>query len=266
MQRYTFPPTPQATVIVDVKRSVEGVHDGAFTQTGPNEITGWTRGRYPVHFVARFSAPIASHDDFSVSFDATTQRTITMRAGISFVDAAGARRNLEAEAPDSRSFDDMRAAARERWRAQLNRVQVEGGTALDRRAFYTALYHALLHPNVFSDVNGQYVGFDRAVHNARGRTHYANFSDWDTYRTVVQLDALLAPRETSDMMQSLVEDARESGWLPKWEMANDVTAVMGGDNPVPLIATAYAFGALLRRARLARLHAQGRDPARHRRS
>src|SRR3712207_6514837 len=111
MQRYTFPPTPRANVLVDVNRSVEGVHDGDLRVTGPDEITGWTRGRYPVHFVARFSRPFASHGDRHVSFDTTTQREITMRVGISFVDADGARRNLEAEAPTF-DFDGMRRAAR----------------------------------------------------------------------------------------------------------------------------------------------------------
>ncbi|HEX8084877.1 MAG TPA: GH92 family glycosyl hydrolase [Solirubrobacteraceae bacterium] len=244
MQRYTFPPAAQANVIVDVKRSVEGVHDGAFAQTAPNEITGWTRGRYPVHFVARFSAPIAAHDDFSLRFDATAQRTITMRAGISFVDAAGARRNLEAEAPDARSFDDMRAAARERWRAQLNRVQVEGGTALDRRAFYTALYHALLHPNVFTDVDGRYLGADGKPHLAQGRTQYANFSSWDTYKAQNQLLAILEPARYRDMLRSLLATYREIGKLPRWGEQNIDAAHMSGDPAIPMIADAACRGLL----------------------
>jgi putative alpha-1,2-mannosidase len=236
MQRYTFPPSPQANVIVDVRRSVEGVHDGAFVQTGPNEITGWTRGRYPVHFVARFSRPFTKVDDLSVSFDTTTERAITMRAGISFVDAAGARRNLEAEAPDRRSFDDMRAAARQRWAAQLDRVRVEGGTALERRSFYTALYHALLHPNVFTDVDGRYLGADGRPHVAEGRTHYANFSSWDTYKAQNQLLALLEPQRYRDMLRSLLATYRESGKLPRWGEHSIDAAHMSGDPVIPMIA------------------------------
>jgi putative alpha-1,2-mannosidase len=244
MQRYTFPPTPSANVIVDVKRSVEGVHDGAFTKTGPNEITGWTRGRYPVHFVARFSAPITAHDDFSVSFDTTRNLTITMRAGISFVDADGARRNLDAEAPQSRSFEDMRAAARSRWAEQLSRVQVEGGTVADRRSFFTALYHAFLHPNVFTDVDGRYLGADGQPHVAEGRTQYANFSSWDTYKSQNQLLALLEPGRYRDMLRSLLATYRESGKLPRWGEQNIDAAHMSGDPAIPMITDGACRGLL----------------------
>src|SRR3712207_1528943 len=129
MQRYTFPPSPAANVLIDVRRSVEGVHDGGLRVTGPDEVTGWTLARYPVHFVARFSRPFTAHGDYGVTFDTTTQRTVTMRVGISFVDEAGARRNLEAEAPTF-DFDGMRAAARAAWERQLERVEIGGGTAL----------------------------------------------------------------------------------------------------------------------------------------
>src|SRR3712207_1759367 len=142
MQRYTFPPVGPKHLIVDVTRSVEGTHAGAFEQRGPDEIAGWTRGRYPVHFVARFDQPITGVSARGVSFDAST---VTMRVGISFVDEAGARRNLEAEAPTF-DFDGMRQDAREAWAEQLERVRIDGGTQLERRGFYTALYHAFMHP------------------------------------------------------------------------------------------------------------------------
>jgi putative alpha-1,2-mannosidase len=92
-------------------------------------------------------------------------------------------------------FDVVRRKADAAWNGWLSRAQVEGGTREQEEIFYTALYHALLGPNIFSDVNGEFVGFDRMVHTARGYTHYTNISDWDTYRTQVQLLALLAPRE-----------------------------------------------------------------------
>ena len=244
MQRYTFPPAQRANVIVDVKRSVEGVHAGAFEKTGPNEITGWTRGRYPVHFVARFSAPIASHDDFSVSFDATREQTVTMRAGISFVDADGARRNLDAEAPASLSFDEMRAAARAAWAEQLSRVEVSAGTVADRRSFHTALYHAFLHPNVFTDVDGRYLGADGQPHLAEGRTHYANFSSWDTYKAQNQLLALLEPGRYRDMLRSLLATYREAGKLPRWGEQNIDAAHMSGDPVIPMIADGACRGLL----------------------
>ena len=266
---FTFPPTADANVLVNAGGSATGDTDSSVEVTGDRELSGSaTSGRfcdsntsYTVYFVARFERPFKSFGTWEagtlkpgarrargkqsgafLTFDATREQTVKVRVGLSFTSVEGARLNLRTE-DDGWNFEVARAQARARWNDWLGRIRVEGGTDEQLRIFYTALYHALLHPNVFSDVDGHYTGFDHVTHNALPRTHYANFSDWDTYRTVVQLHALLAPRATSDMMQSLVEDARESGWLPKWEMANDVTAVMGGDNPVPLIATAYAFGA-----------------------
>src|SRR3954449_10837908 len=187
MQRYTFAPSPAAKVIMDTARSGEGTAPATWRVTGPDEVAGSRHGRYPVFFVARFSRPFAASGTFPsgggwVSFDTTQDRTVTVRAGLSFVDEAGARRNLDAEAPQSRSFEDMRAAARTAWNAELGHVQVEGGTALDRRSLYTALYRSYLHPNVFTDVDGRYRGMDGAVHAAARRTQYANFSLWDLYK------------------------------------------------------------------------------------
>src|SRR4051812_27998211 len=122
MQRYTFAPSTGAKVIMDTARSGEGVAtDAGWQVTGPDEVSGWRRGRYPVFFVARFDRPFASQGAFAgghggwVGFDTTSARTVTVRIGLSFVDLDGAQRNLDAEAPASRSFDDMLAAARADW-------------------------------------------------------------------------------------------------------------------------------------------------------
>ena len=225
MQRYTFPPSPQSNVIIDVTRSVEGVHDGSIRFNGKDEVTGFTRGRYPVHFVAKFDRPFASTGTFKAdgsgaggwaTFDTTTGGgAVTARIGISFVDLDGARRNLEAEAPNF-DFAAMRARTREAWNRELGRVRVSGGTDLERTNFYTALYHAQLHPNVFTDVDGRYLGFDKQVHRAEGRTQYANFSGWDTYKGENQLLATIQPRRYRDMLLTLLANHREGGRLPRW--------------------------------------------------
>ncbi len=131
------------------------------------------------------------------------------------------------------------------WSQLLDRFKVEGGTEDQRTKYYTGVYHSFLSPTIFSDTDGRYMGFDKKVHSVSGSqtAQYANFSDWDIYRNTVQLQALFEPQRQSDMLQSLVNDAKQGGQLPRWEAANDVTYVMGGDSPAPLIASSYAFGA-----------------------
>ncbi|GAB2978973.1 lectin [Saccharothrix stipae] len=172
-----------------------------------------------------------------VSFNATT---VTARVGISFVSLDNARANLAAET-GTRSFDEVRTAARAAWNGWLGRIDVTGGTATQLRTLYTALYHSLLHPNVFSDVNGQYAGFDRQTHTTT-RTQYANFSGWDVYRSQIALIALLGPREAADIAQSAVNQAAQGGYFDRWTVANGGTGVMNGDPMAIIVATAHAFG------------------------
>jgi predicted alpha-1,2-mannosidase len=176
-----------------------------------------------------------------VTFDTTRGRVVEVRVAISFVSVENARENLNAESPSS-SFADRRRQARAAWNEMLNRVQIRGGSRADKRTFYTMLYHALVGPTTFSDVNGQYLGMDGQIHTAAGFTQYTNFSGWDIYRSQIPLLALLDPGRTSDMVQSLLANARESGWLPKWSVANGHTNVMVGDPAAPIIASAHAFG------------------------
>ena len=144
------------------------------------------------------------------------------------------------------NFDAMHEKARSTWTELLDRATIEGGAPDERTTWYTGVYHSFLSPNLFSDEDGNYMGFDGKVHSLAGKrqhAQYANFSDWDIYRNTVQLQALFDPAVESDMMQSLVNDAVESGWYPRWPAANDVTYVMGGDSPVIVLSSSYAFGA-----------------------
>ena len=112
------------------------------------------------------------------------------------------------------------------------------------KQFYTHFYHALIHPSVFSDVNGEYMGADWNVHKvSAGHDYYSIFSAWDTYRTQCQLLAMLYPDESSDMMQSLVDFAEQSGGYGRWILANIETGVMHGDPTPIIISNSYAFGA-----------------------
>jgi predicted alpha-1,2-mannosidase len=170
---------------------------------------------------------------------------VVLKVGISFVSQAGAEANLQKEIPGF-DFDHVHAQARETWSNLLNRIVVDGGANDQRTIFYTGVYHSFLSPNLFSDEDGNYTGFDGKVHSLAGSrqsAQYANYSDWDIYRNTVQFHALFVPERASDMMQSLVNDATHGGWYPRWPAANDVTYVMGGDSPTAVIASSYAFGA-----------------------
>ncbi len=164
-----------------------------------------------------------------------------MKVGISFVSIANAAANLTAEDPGW-SLDHVESQATADWNGILGGIRVGGGSTAQMRTFYTALYHSLLFPNVVSDVNGQYAGADGMVHQSTTRTQYANFSEWDIYRSDIELVSLLAPYQAGDMVQSLVNDAEQGDWLPKWAIVGGDSGQMNGDSADPIIAAAYAFG------------------------
>ncbi|MFI9171138.1 GH92 family glycosyl hydrolase [Streptomyces lincolnensis] len=179
-----------------------------------------------------------------VTFDTAKGRSVGVRVGLSYVSAEGAAANARAE-QGSAGFDTVAARARAAWNERLNQIAVEGGTDAERTTFYTALYHSLIQPNVFSDVDGRYVGFDGRTHRtAAGHTQYANFSGWDIYRSEVQLLALLAPDVAGDIAQSMYQQAHQAGdvW-DRWSVNNDFNGVMNGDPYHSILASVYAFGA-----------------------
>ncbi|MGC1421984.1 MAG: GH92 family glycosyl hydrolase [Terracidiphilus sp.] len=278
--RFTFPQGADVRMLINAGSSANSIpsanenprdHEafGNHIEVNPDgSFSGWTRaGRfcgsdshYKLFVAGRFNKSQKSsslwQDDSPASksasgkhtgawFDFGKEREILLKVGVSFVSEAGARANLEKEIPDW-DFEHVHQKARDTWSALLNRVAVEGGTGDQRKIFYTGVYHSFLSPNLFSDEDGQYMGFDDKPHSLAGtrqKAQYANFSDWDIYRNTVQWQALFEPERESDMMQALVNDAEQSGWLPRWPAANDVTYVMGGDSPVALLSSSYAFGA-----------------------
>ncbi|MEU6596654.1 GH92 family glycosyl hydrolase [Streptomyces flaveolus] len=170
---------------------------------------------------------------------------VNVKVGISYVSREAAEANLAAENPPGRSFDAVREAARRAWRERLGAIRVGGGTDAERTTFYTALYHALLHPNVISDADGRYRGADGRVHRVDRHRHaqYGTFSGWDVYRDQVQLLTLLDPRTGSDIAQSLYELARQNnGVWDRWLHGASGTHVMNGDPSPAALAGIRAFG------------------------
>jgi predicted alpha-1,2-mannosidase len=178
-----------------------------------------------------------------VTFDTSRDASIGMQVAVSYVSEAGAQANLRAE---NAHFDVNRqaAATRAAWDAQLDKIRVHGGTTAQQQTFYTALYHSLLHPSLFSDADGSYIGFDNKIRTLpRGHAQYADFSGWDIYRSQIPLLAMLDPAIASDMGASLLRDGDQMGWLPKWPVANGEAGVMNGDAADPILAGLFAFGA-----------------------
>jgi predicted alpha-1,2-mannosidase len=266
--RFTFPGTAPANILFKVADSAAGSARSAVTVVGNREVDGsvvsgdfcGTSGDYHLYFAARFDRSFGRFGIWHgpdvkagvrvstkpgsgayVSFGTAT-RAVQMQVGVSFVSVADARLNIDAENPGW-NIGALRRRDSAVWNQLLGKIQVTGGTEGDQRTFYSELYHSLLHPNVFDDANGDYIGFDGKVHVAEGYTQYANFSLWDTYRSEVQLLALLVPQQTSDMVTSLLVDAQQGGGLPKLPVANLESAQMNGDSADPFIASAYAFGA-----------------------
>jgi predicted alpha-1,2-mannosidase len=179
----------------------------------------------------------------ALTFDTTKNPVVDMQVAISYVSTAGARNNLNAE---NAHFDLARTAnaARQAWDAQLGKIGIGGGTQSEQSTFYTALYHSLLHPSLFSDVDGSYPGYDGKTHKtAHGHAEYSDFSGWDIYRSQIPLIAMLDPAQAGDMATSLLDAGDQMGWLPKWPVANGESGVMNGDAADPILAGLYAFGA-----------------------
>ena len=206
----------------------------------------WTpdNGKYKLY--TQYGRELAGDDvGYWFTFDDLREdEQVEVRMGISYVSTENARRNLDAEQPAGTTFDALREAAAARWNADLARIRVEGGTDDQKRVFYTALYHALIHPNLVSDVNGEYPLMERSGETgvAADGERYTVFSLWDTYRNVHQLLTLVYPERQLDMVRSMVGMSEEWGWLPKWELYGRETFTMEGDPAIPVLVDTWRKG------------------------
>ncbi|MER6051810.1 GH92 family glycosyl hydrolase [Streptomyces sp. NPDC001793] len=269
-QRYTFPATDKANVLLNsgqsLHRTVSTRVEVLDSRTVRTTITG--RGfcqdtrPYTLYTLTRFDRPFTAYGTWRgdtvrpgsrdstapgrhgayVRFDTRRDRVVTATTALSYVDAAGAARNLAAEGGSS--FDRARAAADAAWERRLRVVRVRGCDRTLRRTFYSSLYRSFLAPNIGTDVDGRYTGWDQRPHRAGGFTYYQNWSLWDTYRTQTQLLSLLAPREARDMALSVLRIDKEGGWLPKWGYGTVETNIMTGDPVTPFLTNAFRQGLL----------------------
>jgi predicted alpha-1,2-mannosidase len=267
---FRYPAGSQAQVLVKSGTSLGGDLAADVKVVGDRELAGTATAhglcnnfKYTVYFDITFDRPFTAHGTWQggtvtpgsssvsgpgsgayLTFDTATDSTVTAKIGLSYVSTAGAAKNATAEIPgwDVAHVQDGTRAA---WRTLLRKVAVGGASADELTVFYTALYRCFQAPSVFNDVDGRYIGFDGVVHRVpAGHAQYEMFSDWDIYRSLAPLQAMLYPDRAGDMANSLLRDARQQGgWWPKWPAQNMTGNVMNGDNGVPLFAQYVAFGA-----------------------
>ena len=253
--QFTFP-AGTSSLLLKLDDPQNSYVSSTFSAVGDDEVTGSVTSSgfceatndFTLYFAISFDTAFASSGTYSggayATFDTTAGQTVTARVGISYTSVAEAQANLNAEVAGE-TFAQVQAAATAAWTTALDKVDVAGGTAAEQADFYTALYHAELFPSVISDADGSYLGFDGAVHKV-GSGHsaeYADFSNWDIYRSQAQLTALIDPAAAGDMAQSIVDAYKQGGTLTKWGMNNGETYIMVGDSAVPVLADYYAFGA-----------------------
>jgi len=278
--RFTFPRGKSPNIIVPISHTLNNTASSSIHVLGDRRIEGYVENHafctnkqtYKIYFVMTFSRPFtrfgtwtkasadtpvkierdsrsakqSSHEEEAGAYASWAaeehEQAITAKVGISYVDIAGAEKNLQAEA-EAKDFETIRRESQAAWDKELSVISIQGGTAESRRVFYTALYHSLLMPAVFDDVDGRYLGFDSEKHTvASGHHIYANFSGWDIYRSELPLLALIEPQRMQDMAQSIVLMYVQGGWIDRWPQINLYTNDMVGSPLTIGLATAWLDG------------------------
>lgn len=264
IQRYTFPEA-DAAIFLNLRKAMnwDFTNDtrievvDSVTIQGYRFSDGWARDQH-IYFRTRFSKPFASVqlDTAAVikdgkrigssaiarfDFHTSAGEQILVTTAISGVSMEGAARNLAAEAPAD-DFDKYLAVTRKNWNEQLSKVEIKSNDIDEKVKFYTALYHSMLAPTIYSDMNGAYYGPDKQVHQADGWTNYSTFSLWDTYRAAHPLYTYIEPQRVNDMVKSFLAFSEQNGRLPVWNFYGSETDMMIGYHAVPVIVDAYLKG------------------------
>ena len=273
LHRYTFPASESSHFIVDLAHTILG-KEGAATNVisaelkvaGPDLILGgrrvanWAKGRH-IYFAMKFSKPFLSATLYkdgqeagaaeasgkilkcAVKYLTSEGETILVKVGLSGVSAEAALKNLEAEIPGW-DFDGVKTAAHEAWQKELERVRIETSNEKQRQIFYTAMYHMMLAPTLYDDVDGGYRGMDLQVRKGRaGQHNYSTYSLWDTYRALHPLYTLIQKQRVPELMNCLARMAEESpAGAPVWPLQGRETGCMTGYHSVVVLAEAAAKG------------------------
>ena len=273
--RYTFPESEESHIIVDAGHGIRdsyrvGSEIRVISDTeivGHRNSHGFVKNKN-VYFCAKFSKPFKSHGTWNendikstsevdsgkyigafVNYTTNKNETIEVKVGISYTSIEQARLNAETEIPGW-NFDEIRDNARDKWNNTLSRIEIESPVVDSEEynhskkvTFYTALYHALLFPATFSDVDGKYLGLDNQVHTAKDFTYLSDFSLWDTHRAEMPLLTLVDPQRNLNTIRTMLAQYEQGGWLPTpQQFGNSYTNDMIGDHPVAAIVDAYKKG------------------------
>lgn len=264
VQRYTFPEAESA-VYLNLRKAMnwDFTNDSYIEQVDSVTIRGyrfsdgWARDQH-IYFCTRFSRPFqAMHLDTAAvvkdgkrigtsaiarfDFKTTQGEQLVVSTALSGVSMEGAARNLAAEVPDD-DFDRCLRIARQTWNEHLSRIEITTSDRDERVKFYTALYHSMLAPTIYSDVDGAYYGPDKQTHRAEGWTNYSTFSLWDTFRAAHPLYTCVVPERVNDMIESFLAFYDQNGRLPVWNFYGSETDMMIGYHAVPIIVDAFLKG------------------------
>jgi predicted alpha-1,2-mannosidase len=265
MHEYTFDSSAtEGKVLLDLQHRDEVLGSGLelvneYELRGSRISRSWAREQQ-LYFYIRFEKPIKRYrmalDDEPqngvnklsgknikayFSFDLGDDKKVRLRIGISGVSMENAKQNLEQEI-NHWDFNRLRQQAENAWNTELGKIAVKGGTHDQQVAFYTALYHTMLAPNVYTDVNGEYRGTDLKVHKAEGFTNYTVFSLWDTHRAQHPLQTIINKQRTNDWINTFLAQYKAGGMLPVWELSGNETYCMIGYHAVPVIVDAWKKG------------------------
>ncbi len=249
--KYTFNGSNDRKLIIDLDHRDE-VLDSEIRQISEFELSGfrhskaWAEKQF-VYFKIQFDQPIESIEynenakgkKASIHFGSGSE--LKVKVALSAVDENGAALNLNSEIPHW-DFNKVRQDARKEWQKQLDKIQVEGGSDKKKRIFYTALYHTMIAPNIFHDLDGRYRGTDLKIHQDSSFDNYTVFSLWDTYRSTHPLYTIIEQKRTNDFIKTFLKQYQNGGILPMWELAGNYTGCMIGYHAVPVIADAYIKG------------------------
>ena len=252
--RYTFPASNEAALVIDLQNGGcwDSVTESRFDVVGNNRIegyrysSGWANDQ-KVYFVAEFSKPFESVDIKNthygrVNFTTEEGEQIMLKVAISPVSVEGARANMAAEMPSWPRIEKVAAEAEKAWEAELGKMHIESNDESMKRIFYTALYHTMVAPSEFCDVDGKYRGADGQVHSNPGHTTYTTYSLWDTYRAAMPLYSIMHPEKMNGIINSMLNIFDEQGRLPVWHLWGNETDCMVGNPGVISVADAVVKG------------------------